>query len=196
MLKSSGKHVTFFPTVTVQPVLSRKDYTQEEIKATWFSCEEVDAIKCSCAIQVDMLNMGVKLSEKKYSARGLEGFTASGCASKAKIRCHSFLVVVEEQCIQWMEYRKIVDHYTISRLYHQVTSSCELWARAVGLRDQKEAKACYSSQDVEEMRAQAKKSATQATLRKCLKRKRAATIESKEYDTELITVKYDAARAA
>jgi hypothetical protein len=80
------------------------------------------------------MDKGEVLKDKKYCARGLETHTKIGCIIKRKNRTESFYNVLREQENQWNE--GTCDDKAIACVYHQTTSSCQMWANVVGLRDQ------------------------------------------------------------
>lgn len=135
--EQTGKHVAFAPDVMYNSVIGLHDFTIEELEVTWWQSDEYLEISKRCSKQIHKMDRGDKLRDKKYCARGLEQHTRLGSAMKSKIRSASIDAVLHEQSRQFCE--KITDDETISAIYHDVTSSSQMWASAIGLQDQKTA---------------------------------------------------------
>lgn len=108
-----------------------------EKAATWFSSSEFQNIAQSCCLQIQKLNQGERLIEKKYSGRGLESDTKSGLRSKLRNRQLAQRIVLEEQDRQRRDGVREPEY--LAYLYHSATSSCQVWANVVGLSDQRAA---------------------------------------------------------
>jgi len=142
------KTVSFDDNVTTRFVLSLSGgYSRDEIEACWFSSDECMKIAKQCAKQIRRLDRGQQLRDKKYCERGLEGHTNTGYALKVLTRSESIKKVLEEQERQQKE--GVFDDDALARAYRDVTSSAQLWARSLALRDEREAEAC--SLDYEEL---------------------------------------------
>jgi hypothetical protein len=129
------KCVSFADPATMYYTIARKDYSLEETKAAWFTSEEYNTILKQCSKQINRMDKGEVLKDKKYCARGLEYNTKMGGIAKLKNRAESINNVLREQANQLNEGAS--DDEAIARLYHQTTSSCQLWANVVGLSDQR-----------------------------------------------------------
>jgi hypothetical protein len=127
--------VRFSAKLVVHFTLSRHDYSAEELLASWFQCEEYTRITKECCKQVRKMEKGYIFKDKKYCSRGLETRLCS--ITKSANRKLAFSAVLDEQ----EEQRQLggVDDEAIGQLYNQVSSSCQLWATTLGLRDQREA---------------------------------------------------------
>lgn len=131
------KRVTFQKKITVHDIISRHDILPKERADSWFSDDEFGEIAQSCFIQVQKLNRGERLKDKKYCARGLESETKVGLQSRLMNRRLAQKVVLEEQGRQHRE--GVREPMYLAYLYHSATSSCQVWANLVGLSDQREA---------------------------------------------------------
>ena len=141
------KSVTFKKAVKVHRIaFCKKSYTPEEIHACWWSNDEMLELTKRCAKQVQKLEKGKHLLDRKYCGRGLEGYTLSGSTHKQQNRIDAINRVLWEQDRQQIE--GIVDDEAIARVYHGVSASVQLWARVIGLKDEKEA-AAYCRDDEE-----------------------------------------------
>jgi hypothetical protein len=146
MEKWAGRRVSFASQPIEHHTIARNDFSPEEIKATWFTEEEYYTISRQCCKQIDKMDKGQKLKDKKYCARGLEALTKLASIAKSKSREESIRAVLQEQDMQVEEER--YDDEAIGKAYHQVTSSCQMWASVVGLRDQRSSEAYLEDLDV------------------------------------------------
>jgi hypothetical protein len=129
------KSVSFACHDTVHRTIARQDFSSEELKAAWFSEEEYLQILDQCNKQIHKMDQGKILKDKKYCARGLEGCTRMGSITRSKSRAQSIRAVLEEQDALSSQ-GVLVDEEAISVVYHDVTSSCQMWASVIGYRDQ------------------------------------------------------------
>ncbi len=125
------------PPATMCYIIARKDYSSEETKATWCTDEEYRKIIKQCRKQIEKMDKGEVLKDKTYCARGLEANTQMRYIVKLKTRTESINNVLREQERQLNE--GTCDEEAIVRVYHQTTSSCQMLANVVGLRDQRAA---------------------------------------------------------
>ncbi len=130
--------VSFSDEVNVRFTISRQDIAPREYNNTWYSREEYEAITQSCSKQISKLDRGETLKDKKYCARGLECHTRIRTLSKSINRSMAYKAVLEEVDRQHRE--GIVHEAALERVYCAISSSCQLWARAVGLVDEREAR--------------------------------------------------------
>jgi hypothetical protein len=135
------KHVSFDTLTTVRLIRSRKDYTPHEILSSWYSEGEEKRIHASCLKQIMMLEKGIELRDKEYCSRGLEYHTKNGSRSRSLNRETAFQIVLDEQDRQFETGEP--DFEKIAYMYHQASSSSQLWATLTGLRDWREAEAYY-----------------------------------------------------
>jgi hypothetical protein len=129
------KSVSFAPTATARYTLSRKAYSPAEKQAAWFCREEFDEITRSCCKQVEKIERGEIFKDTKSCARGLESYTRSAAKLKLHSRQAAYTAVLDGR-VGFLD-----DDRKTSEAYKNVSSSCQLWASAVGLRDQKAAEA-------------------------------------------------------
>jgi hypothetical protein len=127
------KCVSFDDHIAVCHTIARIDYSSEETKATWCTDKEYNKISKQCCKQIHRMDKGEALKDKKYCARGLEAHTKLGCIVKFKNRAESINNVMREQENQLHE--GACDDEAIACVYHETTSSCQMWANVVGLRD-------------------------------------------------------------
>ena len=129
-----NKTVTFQESSNGKLHFSRKEYTHEELAATWYKSEEYASIRRECVKQIKKMESGMVFKDKKYCSRGLENHTRLKSICKMQNKRDSIQAVFDEQAEQ--QRQGIVDAERIAKRYHQRTASCQLWACRVGLQDQ------------------------------------------------------------
>lgn len=129
--------VRFAVQSKVKLTISRHDITPTERSSAWYSENEYQDIARSCSKQIQKMNRGEELRDKKYCSRGLEQHTRIGCLNKMANRALSIQAVLVEQEQQIRD--GIRDDESIAFMYHDVTSSSQLWATALGLQDRRAA---------------------------------------------------------
>lgn len=146
----TSKQVTFCSSVRARRTISRHDYTDDEIQATWYSSKEYSEIARSCLKQVQRIEAGLTLKDKKYCSRGLERHTKIGKLAKDQNRQSSIQAVLDEQDRQVLECEdqhvglEVFDEISIAEVYGNATSNCQVWANAMGLMDQRAVRGdCY-----------------------------------------------------
>ena len=132
---SNDLRVQFAPEVAVRTIFSLERYTSEEIEACWLQKQEYFKIRKKCVERIKKMEIGYVLQDRKYRSRGLESFTRVGSIAKTENRRKAFEAVWLEQLDQ--RELGVVDEESIARRYHNASSSCQLWARRVGLQDQR-----------------------------------------------------------
>jgi hypothetical protein len=140
------KSVVFATHHTVRHTINRQDLSSEERKTTWFSEEEYLQISKQCRKQIQKLDLGETLKDKKYSARGLETNTRIGGIAKSKSPAQSIRAVLQEQDVQIRE--GVLDADAIRIVYQDVTSSFQIWASVVGYRDQHSAEIYMDDEEI------------------------------------------------
>ena len=150
--ESHKPRVSFAPKVRVRRMMSRKEYTDEEMASTWYTEDELQETSLSVCQEVDMIDSGVVLRGPRYCSRGLEGHTRIGRSIKLAARSISFQTVLEEQDVQWdSDVSEIEAERAIAESYAQTTSSSQLWAVIIGFRDARAAQSCYEEQDIDDI---------------------------------------------
>ena len=141
--RSVGKkgRVRFGKRLGLVDTLNRDDYTPEELAAAFFTDDDYERITKDCCKQVTKMASGKTLKDKKYSSRGLEGHTLLGSVAKCENRMLSISLVLLEQERQRANDEED-NQELIALRYYQCTSSVQLWAHNIGLRDQREAESC------------------------------------------------------
>ena len=134
------KAVSFLEQVAVCRILPRHDYTEDEICSAWFQEDEYQRIMKDCCKQIKKMNSGETLKDKKYCSRGLETHTKLRSITKLQNRKVGFDAVLDAQYLQ-LKHNGVRDDAEIAEQYIYATSSCQIWANVIGLRDQRAAEA-------------------------------------------------------
>jgi hypothetical protein len=137
------KSVEFTGKNHLRRTLSRRDYTQEETEASWWSQKDYQKIGRQCQKEIKKMEDGEKFKDKKYCSRGLEGHTRIGSVSKVQTRALAINAVLDEQFMQWEE--GVFDEDTIAKVYCRASSICQLWASLVGRRDYRAAEEIHGA---------------------------------------------------
>jgi hypothetical protein len=142
------KSVSFGTHDTVHHTIARQAFSSEELKAAWFSEEEYLQISNQCSIQIHKMDQGRVLKDKKSCARGLERLTRMGSITRSKSRTQSIRAVLEKQDALTSQ-GVLVDEEAIAFVYHDVTSSCQMWASVIGYRDQRAAEKYMDDEEIQ-----------------------------------------------
>jgi hypothetical protein len=137
--KERSVHFDVTKPDTVHSILSRHDYTAEEKRVAWFQGEELASITKENRKKVRKMENGEDVNDKEYCSRGLGSYTRLSAISKSQKRKLAVDAVLNEQHEQELD---LPNEGGISHASCQVTSSCKLWARMIGLRDQRWVKEC------------------------------------------------------
>ena len=137
--KTSSKTVTFDKTAKVAPTLSRKDYSGEEIKATWFQAEEYKSMKSLALLQLRMAKETGILRYSKCTAkilpsspafclRGLENLARQGRNQRRD-------AIVEARRAVFLCQESQISSENIALIYRQHAMSSRIQAQARGFED-------------------------------------------------------------
>ena len=137
------KRVSFGPFVAVQEILSRTDFTTEELEDTWYDVEEINCLRGIARAEAKLLESGHLVETKEVSIRGLEQRTKKGSKKKKRLRMNSFAAVLLEMDFQRAEC--IFDDEAISEAYFKYSMPSAMAAQRVGRRDEIEARKSWRS---------------------------------------------------
>jgi hypothetical protein len=141
------KSVSFAAHDTVHHTIARQDFSPEELKAAWYSEKEYLQILDQCNMQIHKMDQGKILKDKKYCARGLEALTRMRRIARSKSRAQSIRAVLEEQ--DALSSQGVIDEEAIGFVYHDITSSCQMWASVIGYRDQQAAEKYMDDEEIQ-----------------------------------------------
>lgn len=152
------KRVQFSSKVRARMHISLDDMTPQEIQDAWLIKEESKAILKSCGKLIRLMDQQqdpqqrgssrLTKSGKKYCIRGLESQARLASLAKRNNRQDAYNAVLDEQERQEEVWQRsaspsnstlYLDAEAIRALYHPISSSCQLWAHLIGLKDQREA---------------------------------------------------------
>jgi hypothetical protein len=105
------------------------------MRACWYKEEEYFKMAIDCLDQANRMKRGDRLKDKKYCSRGLESYTNLAAISRRQNRKLATNAVLHEQ--EGQRLMGFFDDETIAEKYFRTASSCQLWARTVGLRDKR-----------------------------------------------------------
>ncbi len=145
--------VSFNDKASVKFIHTLQEISQQEFAATWYSREEFDDITQACCKEIEKLDRGERLKDKKFCARGLESHTRLRSLAKKMNRSLAYQAVMDEQDRQGQE--GILHEDALAHVYHAVSSSCQIWANTIALEDQRVAEHIHdddSEQDPESRR--------------------------------------------
>ena len=135
--------VTFSKTVKAKSTLHYKDYTEEEIEATWYSRSEVQAIRLDVKVAAQEVDRrqskdgeGNDADVEICCARGLEAKTKRGYETKFRRRNSVVNLVLQEQ-----ERQQVMDDYDpeyIALLYKQSCRPALLDAQHIAKLDEEQ----------------------------------------------------------
>ena len=157
--KSTKKNaVTFCSTVRVKPTTSIYDFTEEEIRACWYSDIEIFNSRAEIRQTIALINKNIHLDDVHHCRRGLE--TATGKPKKAKMYQRQTAVDIV------LNYQEAADEDVGREEYYQnqaakeysaFCNSSQVMAFMVGIADANEVRsASFENQQVSSISANRK----------------------------------------
>lgn len=144
-VSTSKRSIQFKEAEQVHLVIGLEDYTEDECDACWYSPEEYSKIEKIMAKQCDNMAKGKVLKNKKSCSRGLEKYQICNFIARRENSGTAMQSVLDEQ--ERQDESQLYNDEAIAQVYHNVSSSCQMWATVVGLRDQKEAERYIDDDD-------------------------------------------------
>jgi hypothetical protein len=129
------RSVSFGPQVAVYFTLHLNDFSDREVKATWYKRDDIATIKAECTATVTMILKAQPLRTDLYCARGLEFRTPRGLQRRQANKRNAIDVVLDEQDRQIDQ--NIHDAKKLATVYHQVSVRCHEAAHQLGLHDER-----------------------------------------------------------
>ena len=136
--RTTPQHVSFAPMVVIYDVESTDDYTPDEIKASWFTIDDMRNMKIKARSQAKLLNSG---RIAKDDIRGIEHKTRDGLMKKRLHRMGAYSAVFCE--IEFQREEEIVDEGAIADAYRPYSEPCAVAAQLAGELDALEAIKIY-----------------------------------------------------
>ena len=145
--KSPSRKVSVFfsKNIEIRDSLCLDEYSNEEYNSYWYSSDEYETIEKDMYRQIMKMEAGKVLHDKKSCSRGLERYLTVNAISKRENQSAALKAALKEQYHQMES-----DHSgeeAIAKAYHNVSSSCQMWATVLGLRDQREAAKYLDDED-------------------------------------------------
>jgi hypothetical protein len=140
---TTGKSVSFKPMAHAKNTLHIINYTEEEVKACWYTREEENDRRRHIKLTVAAIEQDVDLFEEEdeYCIRGLEFRIPVLARSMYRSRRRALVVVFDEQIRQWQTDKDCA--YLIAEKYQACAQKCRKDAHRRGLADGKAANDMY-----------------------------------------------------
>lgn len=138
--QSQRKSVNFNERVRAKKCLHYTDFSDEEVKAYWYTEEDFKTMKNAVRFEVNLLENGCldpNTTSTQYCCRGLENFTPEGIKRRMSNKNHCFAVVLEEQHLQREE--GSFDQEYIAEIYEKAVASARRAALVLALQDRADA---------------------------------------------------------
>ena len=165
------KHVSFGPFVAIQEILSRKNFTPQELKATWYDLDEVSCMRGIARTEAKLLESGHLTGSREVSIRGLEQRTKKGSKEKKEVRMNSYAAVFLE--LDYQKAEGFIDDEALAEAYFTYSMPCATTAQQTGRRDEIEARRTWRSpthrHQKEHMRGQQRQRKTHKNLRRSIR---------------------------
>lgn len=133
--KKAKRSVSFFSSVMVKRTIHINDYTDAEIDACFYSCDEAKEFRQEARQTAKMLEDGLfEADTETQCIRGTECRTRENTKRRQQLRLASSFAVFDEQDEQYEN--KIVDPEAIADSYRAACGPAMSAARAKALRDE------------------------------------------------------------
>ena len=132
------QRVSFVPMVTIIPVMSRVDYTLEELERSWFDLEEMNQMRLNARTEANLVDSGILLEDTEFiTIRGLEGRTKEGSKQKQENRMNAYTAVFFELNCQIED--EFFDDDMLAEAYAIYSKTSAMIAQTIGKKDEIEA---------------------------------------------------------
>ena len=122
----------------MKPALHINNYSDEEIKSTWFNQEELQRIREKADRTIGLMEQDRYINSRKDCTRGLECRTRYGARQRRQNTKNARTTVLHEQDIQ--RYDGNIDIERLAFVYAYVSSQSYIAARMAGESDEKYAR--------------------------------------------------------
>lgn len=135
--KSTEKKVSFSRRVKVRRTSHLDDYTPQERKSTWYTKNEMQAIREDIGATVKLIEMEIDVtSSKEFCHRGLEHQCKGGAQRRLANKKRAWKAVSDEQAIQ--RSRGIHDAQALADAYSSQVQECRNIAILLGVYDEQQ----------------------------------------------------------
>ena len=141
-IAKAAKAVSFSATIAqVNEVMSRHDYTEEEVEATWYQKKDYKSFKRTVLTTLKLNRAGELLEggNDEYTMRGIECRTREGAAARKAIKQQVKTAVLEEQDRQRQQQQQLQADL-LAMVSQQQTKDSQLEASIHGMCDELEAR--------------------------------------------------------
>ena len=136
----------WFAAMTIEyDIISRHEYTSEELEASWYDSKEMKKIKDTARSEAKLVEAGLLVEDSQFSIRGLESKTRKGVLRKRKRRTNAYLSVFFEIDSQIEE--GYFDDDLVADAYYVYSEPCAIDAEQIGKQDAYDAKAIHNETD-------------------------------------------------
>lgn len=136
-----SRRVSFGAMVATYEVMSRVDYTHEELEASWFDRDDMRRMKENARSDAKLVDSGLLVQGTDVSIRGLESRTREGIKRKRRSRMNAYAAVFFE--IDCQQQEEFFDDDLIADAYFTYSEPCAMTAQMIGKRDEIEAMNIY-----------------------------------------------------
>jgi hypothetical protein len=140
----SPRRVSFGGMVATYEVMSRADYTHEELAASWFDRDDMRRMKENARSEAKLVDSGLLVQGPDVSIRGLESRTREGMKRKRQSRLNAYAAVFFE--IDCQQEEGYCDEDLVADAYFTYSEPCAMTAQMIGKRDEIEAMNVYENQ--------------------------------------------------
>mmetsp|Transcript_18052 Transcript_18052/g.44920 ORF Transcript_18052/g.44920 Transcript_18052/m.44920 type:complete len:204 (-) Transcript_18052:72-683(-) len=141
IIVNTSRRVSFGAVVTTHEVMSRFDYTHEELEASWFDRDDMRRMKENSRSEAKLVESGLLTQGSDVSIRGLESRTREGMKRKRQSRMNAYAAVFFE--IDCQQEDGFFDDDLIADAYFTYSEPCAMTAQMIGKRDEVEAMDVY-----------------------------------------------------
>jgi hypothetical protein len=141
--KSRRRRVAFATDVIEHGMMSRVEYTAEEMKATWYDRSSLRQMKDCARSEARLVESGVLVEGDDVSIRGLEAKTSNGLRRKRQNRMNAYAAVFFE--IDTQQDMGMADDDAVADAYFTFSEPCLVAAHMIALRDAEDAKIAMQS---------------------------------------------------
>lgn len=144
------RRVTFASMASKYLIISRCEYSRNEIEETWWTPNQRDIINKTHNRTVDMLEAGLK-EKKSAPYRGLEKIAIDGYHKMVEAKNNYVDAVMDEQQRQWSEGDLDLDWEIIASLAQHISRQSTQEALMYALYDENEAREAYQTVKVKDL---------------------------------------------
>jgi hypothetical protein len=139
----STRRVSFANDVTCHDMMCRKEYTVDEMKATWYDRCSLHQMKECARSEARLAESGVLVEGGDVTLRGLESKTSKGLRRRMNAYSAVFLEIDSQQDFGMCDVEAIAD------AYYTYSEPCIAAAHMIAVRDAEDAKIVSQSMNME-----------------------------------------------